>query len=119
MRRYRQASRRDNLAAWLGLTLAAVMGSIGLMLAAPAKADDVQLYLDALHERGIYHDDGDGTMVQVGQEICDQIGLGRSPLSVAMQVYRSTPPSISAEDAGYMAGAAIGGLCPEYASLVR
>ena len=87
----------------------------GVITAPPAGADDVQGYLDALHRRGITASDGDGTLVQVGQEICELIALGRTPLSVAMQVYGETPASISAGDAGYMVGAAIGGLCPEYA----
>lgn len=95
-----------------------VLVAVGVALAPTAQADDVQRYLDLLHERGITAGNGDGTLVQVGQEICDLIEVGRTPLSVAMQVYRETDSTISAEDAGYIVGAAIGGLCPEYLSLI-
>jgi len=94
------------------------LAAMGIALAPPAMADDVDLYLDVLHERGITADNGDGTLVQVGQEICDLIEAGRSPMSVAAQVYRETDNSISSGDAGFIVGAAIGGLCPEYAGLI-
>ncbi len=88
-------------------------------LAPSAQADDVQGYLDALHERGIVNYSGDGTLVQAGMYICDQIATGRTPMSVAMEVYRDTDVSIDHEDAGFIVGAAIGGLCPEFAHLVQ
>lgn len=119
MKRYGQARRRDNLAAWLALALAAALAAAGLALASPARADDVEQYLDALHERGIYAGSGDGTLVQAGMQVCDLIEAGMSPLAVAAKVYRETDASISAEDAGYIVGVAIGGLCPEYAYLVK
>ena len=95
-----------------------VVGAFGFLGMAIAKADDVQRYLDILHDRGITAVDGDGTLVQVGMEICDLLDAGRTPRSVAAQVYRETDTSISAGDAGYIVGAAIGGLCPEYAGMV-
>ena len=85
---------------------------------AVAKADDVQRYLDVLHEHGITAGSGDGTLVQAGMQICDLIEAGWSPMAVAMKVYRETDSTISGEDAGYIVGAAIGGLCPEYAGAV-
>ena len=96
----------------------AVGAGLAFSLSPEAEADDVQAYLDALHERGIYHDDGDGTMVAVGQGICDMIESGQPPILVARDVYRETPPDISAEDAGYIVGAAVAGLCPEYLYLI-
>lgn len=98
--------------------IVAALMAAGLALAPPARADDVELYLEVLHERGITHNQGDGTLVQVGQQICDQISYGRTPMSVAAELYRETPASISVEDAGYIVGAAIGGLCPEYVRLI-
>ena len=95
------------------------LAAMGIALAPPAMADDVVGYLEMLHERGITADNGDGTLVQVGQEVCDLIEAGRSPMSVAAQVYRETDNSISSGDAGFIVGAAIGGLCPEYAGLIR
>ena len=94
------------------------LAAVGIALAPPAMADDVNMYLEILHERGITADNGDGTLVAVGQEICDLIESGRSPMSVAAQVYRETDNSISSGDAGYIVGAAIGGLCSEYAGLI-
>lgn len=101
----------------IGRTVSALL--IGAALtAAPARADDVQRYLDLLHQRGISAGSGDGTLVQAGMQVCDLIAAGWSPLAVATKVYRETDSTISAGDAGYIVGAAIGGLCPEYADLV-
>ena len=89
------------------------------MLAAPvAQADDVEFFLDKLHQRGIYASGGDSTLLRAGLEVCDQLESGRTPLQVAAFVYRNTDHSISSGDAGYIVGAAIGGLCPEYKGLV-
>ena len=99
--------------------LAALLAGVAVLTAAPAGADDVQGYLDALHERGIGAGSGDGTLVQAGQQVCDMIESGMTPMATAMRVYRDTDASIDAEDAGFIVGAAIGGLCPEYVSLVR
>lgn len=94
--------------------LVAALVAGGVALAPPAQADDVQSYLDVLHERGITARSGDGTLVQMGMQICDLIAAGNSPVSVAAKVYRETDSTISAGDAGYIVGAAIGGLCPEF-----
>ena len=95
------------------------LAAVGIALAPPAMADDVERYLEILHERGITASSGDGTLVQVGTDICDLIASGRTPMSVAAQVYRETDDSISAGDAGYIVGAAVGGLCPEYSGLIQ
>jgi len=95
-----------------------VVGAFGFLGLAIAKADDVEKYLEILRDRGIWATTGDGTLVRAGLEVCDLIELGRTPQSVAAQVYRETDASISAGDAGYIVGAAIGGLCPEYAGLI-
>lgn len=98
--------------------MTAALMTAGLLLATPASADDVQRYLDALHERGISAGSGDGTLVQIGMQICDLLEAGWTPVGVAKKVYRETDTSISADDAGYIVGVAIGGLCPEYAGMV-
>ena len=102
---------------WRAAIAAVVVG--GVVLAPPAGADDVQGYLDALHSRGIGANSGDGGLVRAGMQVCDMIGSGMTPMATAMQVYRDTDASIDAEDAGFIVGAAIAGLCPEYVSLVR
>ena len=94
-----------------------VVGAFGFLGLATAKAD-VQGYLDTLHGHGFYHDDGDGRLVALGMDICDAVGEGWSPLSVAREVYQSTPAEIDSGDAGYIVGAAIGGLCPQYGSRI-
>ena len=94
------------------------LAAVGIALAPPAMADDVQGYLEILYGRGITASSGDGTLVQVGQEICELIESGVPPMAVAAKVYRETDDSISAGDAGYIVGAAVGGLCPEYAGLI-
>jgi len=104
----------------LAVTLiVAVVGAFGFLGMATAKADDVDRYLEILSDRGIYAGDGEGTLVQVGMEICDLVEAGRSPMSVAEQVYYETDSTVSAGDAGYIVGAAIGGLCPEYIGRMR
>lgn len=89
-----------------------VAGSLGL--AAPAHADDVQGFIDALHSRGIAAGHGDGTLVAAGQIVCNYIGEGHTPMQAAQEVYVQTDSSIDAEDAGYIVGSAIRYLCPEY-----
>lgn len=98
--------------------IALVVGAFGFLGMAIARADDVQGYLDVLHEMGFYHQDGDGTLVRIGMDICERIEDGWAPMAVAREVYRYTPAEISPSDAGYIVGAAIGGLCPEYAGLI-
>lgn len=98
---------------------AAAMAAGSLFLAAPAGADDVQGYLDALHSQGIGANSGDGTLVQAGMHVCNLIESGMTPMATAMEVYRQTDASIGYEDSGFIVGAAIRGLCPEYMSLVR
>lgn len=85
-----------------------------LVTAPQARGDDVQLYLDLLHSRGIWAARGDGTLVRAGLEICDRLDVGRTPMSVAREVYAKTDESITSEDAGFIVGAAIRGLCPEH-----
>lgn len=94
------------------------LAAVGIALAPSAQADDVELYLEVLHDRGITASSGDGTLVRVGMEICDLIAAGFPPMTVAAKVYRETDDSISSGDAGYIVGAAIGGLCPEYARMI-
>lgn len=102
---------------WRAAIAAVVVG--GVVLAPPAGADDVQGYLDALHSRGIGANSGDGGLVRAGQQVCDMIESGMTPMATAMHVYRQTDTTIDHEDAGFIVGAAIGGLCPEHAWMVR
>ncbi len=94
-----------------------VVGAFGFLGRAVAKAD-VQSYLDALHSEGFYHEDGDGMLVSIGMDICEYLGDGWPPMAVAREVYRNTPAEIDPGDAGYIVGAAIGGLCPQYAGMI-
>lgn len=89
----------------------AVLIALGVALGTPARADDVQNYLDALHSRGITAGHGDGTLVTAGEAICDYISQGHTPLEAAQQVYQKTDASINANDAGFIVGAAIANLC--------
>ena len=86
----------------------------GVAAAPVAHADDVQLYLDLLHDRGISAGSGDGTLVRAGLEICDRLDAGRSAMSIAREIYAKTDVSITSEDAGAIVGAAVRGLCPEH-----
>jgi len=98
--------------------VAALMGAAALFAAPVANADDVGFYLDKLHQRGIYGSDGDRSLLRAGLEVCNQLDNGKTPMQVASMVYAYTDESIDSGDAGYIVGAAIGGLCPEYSSLV-
>ena len=89
------------------------------ILAAPAHADDVAGYLDALHSRGIYSHDGDnGDLVVYGEALCEGLAAGYTPLQEAAIVYRNSDTTIDAEDAGFIVGAAIANLCPEFLYLI-
>ena len=46
--------------------------------------------------------------------MCDLLDTGMTPMAVALKVYRDTDTSITHEDAGFIVGAAIAGLCPEF-----
>jgi len=94
--------------------LMALLAGAAVLTAAPAGADDVQRYLDALHDRGIGASSGDGTLVQAGMYVCDLLDTGMTPMATALKVYRETDTSITHEDAGFIVGAAIAGLCPEF-----
>lgn len=94
--------------------LAALTVGVAILTAAPAQADDVQGYLDALHERGISASSGDGALVAAGMYVCNLLDAGMAPLAVAMKVYRETDVTIDHGDAGFIVGTAIAGLCPEH-----
>ena len=94
--------------------IAAVLGAVALTAAPTAHADDVQSYLETLRERGIYAKSGDGMLVAAGQMVCNAIEGGMTPYQAAKRVYAATNSSITAGDAGYIVGAAVVGLCPEY-----
>lgn len=87
---------------------------IAVAVAPAARADDVEGYLQLLRDRGIYATSGDSALVRAGLWVCDELDRGRSPMSVAREVYASTDVSIDAEDAGAIVGAAIAGLCDEH-----
>lgn len=105
--------RRLAAAAALGAAAAAIW------VAPEAKADDVQTYLEVLEERGIYAKSGEGTLVMAGQMVCNGIENGYTPMQMAEKVYYATDSSITAGDAGYIVGAAVAGLCPEYLYLME
>ena len=98
--------------------IAAVLGAVALTAAPTAHADDVQSYLETLRERGIYAKSGDGMLVAAGQMVCNAIEGGMTPYQAAKRVYAATNSSITAGDAGYIVGAAVVGLCPEYLPLM-
>jgi hypothetical protein len=101
--------------AWLFLACTIIGAAAGI---GTARADSVQNYLDALHSRGISAGHGDGTLVAAGQEVCDYIADGYTPMKVAEKVYYATDSTIGAEDAGFIVGAAIANLCPVYLDLI-
>ncbi len=103
------------LAAAAIIAAPAAQASPGL---APETEDNVAAYLYVLHKRGISASSGDSNLVANGEKICRLIGNGRSPMSVALTVYRNTDASITAEDSGYIVGAAVTNLCSEYRYLL-
>lgn len=92
---------------------AALAVAAAVTFAPVAQADDVQNFIDRLHSRGIYAGQGDGSLVQAGQEVCGYLDQGYTPMQVAEEVYRRTDNSIDGYDAGFIVGAAIANLCPE------
>lgn len=100
--------------------LAVIAVAATALAAAPeAKADDVQAFIEILRERGISARSGDGSLVAAGQFVCTGIGEGYTPMDMAQFVYENTDNSITMEDAGFIVGAAVGGLCPEYSYLIE
>ena len=98
--------------------IVAVLGAVALTAAPTAHADDVQSYLETLRDRGIYAKSGDGMLVAAGQMVCNAIEGGLTPYQAAGRVYTATDVSVTAGDAGYIVGAAVAGLCPEYLPLM-
>ena len=101
-------------------TLAVIALTATALAAAPvAQADDVEMFIDILRDRGIYSKNGEGSLVSAGQEVCNGIEMGYTPMEMAEYIYENTDNSITAGDAGYIVGAAIAGLCREYAYMVE
>ena len=83
------------------------------LLCAPlAKADDVHSYLRVLHSKDIHADSGDGALVAAGQAVCEKLSAGYTANRVAEWVYAES--RLNSYESGYLVGAAIAGLCPEY-----
>lgn len=98
--------------AWLLAAMLTLGMAVGVQ--AHADTDDVQNYIDALHSRGITAGHGDGTLVAAGQEVCNFVADGYTPMQTAEKLYYATDSTIDSGDAGFIVGAAIANLCPEY-----
>lgn len=96
----------------------ALAAAAAILFAPTARADDVQGYLNALEGQGIYASSGEGTLVMAGQMVCNDLSEGSTPMQTARKVYQSTDASFSSEDSGYLVGAAIAALCPEYLYMI-
>ena len=102
--------------AWLLTAMLIIGAAVGVQ--ARADTDDVQNYLDALDSRGITHPRGEGSLVTAGQEICNYVGGGHTPMQAAEKLYYATDSTIDSGDAGFIVGAAVANLCPEYLDLI-
>jgi hypothetical protein len=97
-----------------GLVLAiALLGPAGAT-GPTAHADAVDdTFLAALSSKGINFASPQAAIV-AGHEVCDELGLGRTPVQVATDVTRNS--NLDGYHAGYFVGLAIRTYCPQHGS---
>jgi hypothetical protein len=97
---------------------AALAVAVAIALAAPAHADpdDDEAFLNTLHQQGIYVSEpltqGHAVCMDIQEHPADTF----SDIAVGVAGYN---PTISENDAAFMAGAAIAAYCPRYKYLMH
>jgi hypothetical protein len=93
--------------------LAVLLGRLGAATpTAHADAIDDE-FLGALRAKGIAFGSSQAALI-AAHEVCDELGLGRTPVQVASDVMKNS--NLDAFHAGYFVGASIRAYCPRYAS---
>jgi hypothetical protein len=98
----------------VGLVL--VIALLGLLGATQPKAHadaTDEAFTAALNSKGINFASPQSAVV-AGHEVCDELGLGRSPAQVATDVTKNS--NLDGYHAGYFVGLAIHTYCPQRAS---
>jgi Protein of unknown function (DUF732) len=99
-------------AAGLALVIA-LLGPLGAAGAtAYADAND-DAFIAALSAKGINFASPQAAIV-AGHEVCDELGLGRTPVQVATDVTRNS--NLDGYHAGYFVGLAVRTYCPQHGS---
>ncbi len=95
----------------LVVALLGPLGAVAPTAHADAATDDA--FLAALRSKGISFGSPTSAIV-AGHEVCDELGLGRTPVQVAADVTKNS--GLDGYHAGYFVGASISAYCPKYAS---
>lgn len=83
--------------------------------AAHSRAETLdELYVENLHEVGIYAAAGDAGLIEAGHMVCDAFRIGES-FSDAETLLVSNNPKLSSIGAAQIIGAATAAYCPSYA----
>ena len=94
------------------LGYAMVAGVAAMVALAPAAQADVQSFLSTVRMYGI--SGSDSVLLDWGLRVCTDLSSGYTPARISRNVYLNTN-IMQTSDADHFVGAAIGGLCPQYA----